>query len=105
MKKAAAIPIGSTGVYRLDCPTSPPRFEDAERLTVVKRGPVGHCIVVNAAGIEAIIRISEILLDEKWSMHPASLPGESRIDWAAMQDNICSGGGATRPKNRTPVDE
>jgi len=90
-KRAAQIPKGATGIYRLDCPTSPPRFEAGERLTVVKKGPPGHCTVTGSTGTEAIIRNSEILLDEKWVMYQAPLPSESGVDWAAMQNDICSG--------------
>ena len=54
MKRAAAIPTGATGVYRSDCPTSPPMFKDGETITVVKKGPVGHCIVRNAAGLDEV---------------------------------------------------
>ena len=59
---------------------------------MVKKGPPGHTTVSNAAGMEAIIRNSEILLDVQWSMYQAPLPGESGVDWAAMQNDICSGG-------------
>jgi hypothetical protein len=38
-KRIPSIPKGATGVYRSDCPTSPPRFTDRERITVVKKGP------------------------------------------------------------------
>ncbi len=90
-RSSPTIPKGATGIYRLDCPTSPPRFEAGEALTVTKKGPPGHTTVCNPAGIEAIIRNSELLLDEKWSMYQAPLPGESGVDWAAMQNDICSG--------------
>jgi len=86
-----SIPKGATGIYRIDCPTSPSRFKAGEALTVTKKGPPGHTTVCNSAGIEAIIRNSEILLDEKWSIHQAPLPTESGVDWAAMQNDICSG--------------
>jgi hypothetical protein len=62
MKRAAAIPKGATGVYRSDCPGSPSRFKDGETITVMKKGPVGHCIVTSSTGTEAVIRNSEILL-------------------------------------------
>lgn len=89
MKRCSrSIPNGATGIYRLDCPTSPPRFEDGEALTVVKKGPVGHCIVSSSSGIEAIIRNSEIVLDEKWLMYQAPPPGASGLNWAAMQNDV-----------------
>jgi len=56
-----------------------------EALAVVKRGPVGHCIVRNRTGIEALIRNSEIVLDEQWVMYQTSFVGESPIDSASMQ--------------------
>jgi hypothetical protein len=87
-RSSPSIPKGATGIYRLDCPSSPPRFEDGEQLTVVKKGPVGHCTVCGSAGTEAIIRNTEILLDEKWSMHQAPLPCESGVDWAEMQNDV-----------------
>jgi hypothetical protein len=40
--------------------------------------------------IEAIIRDTEIVLDEKWSMRHSPLPGASGIDWAASQNDINS---------------
>jgi hypothetical protein len=70
------IPKGATDTYRLDCSSSPPRFEDGERLTVVKKGPPGHSIVSSSTGIEVIIRNAEILLDAQWVMYQAPLPSE-----------------------------
>lgn len=61
MVRRSQIPKGATGVYRLDCPTSPPQFKDGEALTVVKKGPPGHCIVRSSTGIEAVNRPSHIL--------------------------------------------
>jgi len=90
-RSTPSIPKGATGIYRLDCSSSPPRFDDGTPLTVVKKGPPGHCIVSSSTGVEAIIRNSEIMLDEQWSMYQAALSGESKIDWAAMQNDICSG--------------
>ena len=84
-KRIPSIPKGATGVYRSDCPTSPPRFKDGESIKVVKKGPVVHCIVTNGKGIEAIIRNSEIVLDEQCRASP---PGESGVDWAAMQNDV-----------------
>jgi len=74
-KRSAGIPKGAAGIYRVDRPTSPPRFEEREALTVTKKGPPGHTTVCNSTATEAIIRNSEILLDEKWSKHQAALPG------------------------------
>jgi hypothetical protein len=65
MASRSSIPKGATGIYRSDCPTSPPQFEDGESLTVVKKGPPGHCIVVGTSGIETVIRNSEFVLDEQ----------------------------------------
>jgi hypothetical protein len=97
-KRAAQIPKGATGIYKLDCPTSPPRFEAGEVLTVVKKGPPGHCIVSSSAGIEAIIRNTEIVLDEKWVMYQAQLPGESGVNWSASQNEICSRAGRSEKR-------
>jgi len=41
-KRIPPIPKGATGVYRSDCPRSPPWFKEGECITVVKKGPVGH---------------------------------------------------------------
>jgi len=90
-RSSPSIPKGARGIYRLDCPTSPPRFKDGETLTVTKKGPPGHTAVCNSTGTEAIIRNSEILLDEKWAMYQAPLPTESGVDWAAMRDDVISG--------------
>jgi len=63
-------------------------FEDGEALTVVQKGPPGHATVVNVAGTEAIIKNSEILLDEKWSMHQAPIPTELPVKVSAMPNDI-----------------
>jgi hypothetical protein len=44
--------------------------------------------VCGTAGVEAIIRNTEIVLDEKWTMYQASLAGELAGDWAAMQNDV-----------------
>ena len=88
MKRSAAIPKGATGIYRLDCSSSPPRFDDNTPLTVVKKGPPGHCIVRNAAGVEQIIRDSELVLDAKWGMYQVGRPSESPVKISGMMSDV-----------------
>jgi len=87
-RSSPSLPKGATGIYRQDCSSSPPRFEDGTALTVVKKG---YCIVNSSTGIEAIIRNAEILLDERWVMYQAPLPSESVVKLGGMLNDINSG--------------
>lgn len=77
------------GTCRLDCP---PRFEDGAAFTVMRNGPPTDRMVSDSKGMEALIRDSEILLDEKWVFCWAPLPSEYPVDLVAMQNDIKSGG-------------
>ncbi len=57
-------------------------------ITTVRRSHLRHSIVTNPTGVEAIIRNCKILLDEKWSMHQARLPGALGIEWASTQNDV-----------------
>ena len=85
MTRRCSIP---KGIYRCDCSSSPPRFKAGEQLTVVKKGPPGHCIVSSSTGIEAIIRNSEILLDAQWTMYQVQFPSESTVNVAAIMNDV-----------------
>jgi hypothetical protein len=79
-KRCSGIPKGATGIYRLDCPTSPRIYAEGERITALKRSYLGHCTVRNALGIENIIRDSELILDEQWSMYQVQLASVSPVE-------------------------
>jgi len=70
MARSVSIPKGATGVYRLDCSSSPRRFDDATALTVVKKGPPGPQIFQT---VGSTLNLHRVRIRQWVKKHPSVL--------------------------------